>query len=183
MDGSFDQPPCSEPSGDYIMTKFVCLAALAAAATIAATPATAVPVTGQAPTATARITKPLTLTRVDDMDFGSIAVTGTDTVTLDGATGVVTCGAVANMTCSGATKAAEYRVTGTNNQNVTVTMPDVSLDNGTDTLTLVLSGPGTVNLTNSGATGATFKLGGSILIDEDVSEGTYVGDLAVTVEY
>ena len=87
------------------------------------------------------------------------------------------------MQTSGATKAAEYKVTGTNNQDVSVTMPDVSLSNGTDTLTLVLSGPSTVNLTNSGSTGANFKLGGSIDIDEGVSEGTYIGDLAVTVEY
>jgi hypothetical protein len=165
------------------MTKFVRLAALAAAATIAATPAFAVPVTGQAPSATARISKPLTLTRVDDMDFGTILVTGSDTITLNAATGIVACGAVANMTCSGATKAAEYKVTGTNNQDVSVTMPDVSLSNGTDTLTLVLSGPSTVNLTSSGANGTTFKLGGSIDINEDVSEGTYVGDLAVTVNY
>jgi len=168
------------------MTKFVRLAALAAAATIAATPAFAVPVTGPAPSATARITKPLSLTRVDDMDFGTILVTGSDTVTLDAATGIVTCGAAANMTCSGSTKAAEYKVTGTNNQDVTVTKPNVTLDNtsgGTDQLTLVLSGPDTVNLTSSGANGTTFKLGGSIAIDENVDEGVYVGDLAVTVNY
>lgn len=165
------------------MKKFARMAALAATAIIVTTPAFAVPVTGQAPTATARISKPLTLTRVDDLDFGTVLVTGSDSISLDASTGVVTCGAVANMTCSGATKAAEYRVTGTNNQNVTITKPDVTLDNGTDQLTLVLSGPNTVNLTNSGATGATFTLGGSIAIDENVSEGTYVGDLAVTVEY
>ena len=167
------------------MTKFVRLAALAAATTLAATPAVAVPVTGlNIPvTATARITKPLTLTKIDDIDFGTIAVTGTDTVTLDEVSGNRVCGAAVNQVCSGAFKFAEYRVTGTNNQDVTITKPDVSLSNGTDNLTLVLTGLDTINLTNSGVTGATFKLGGSILIDEDVSEGTYTGNLAVTVEY
>lgn len=165
------------------MTKFVRLAALAAAATIAATPAHAVPVSGQAPTATARIQKPLSLTRVDDLDFGTILVQGSDTISIDHATGTLSCGAPANLTCSGVTKRAQYRVTGTNNQDVTVTMPDVSLSNGTDSLTLVLNGPATVNLTNSGSTGTVFNIGGSIAIDEDVSEGTYTGDLAVTVEY
>ena len=62
-------------------------------------------------------------------------------------------------------------------------MPDVTLSNGTDSLTLVLNGPATVNLTNSGSTGTVFNIGGSIAIDEDVSEGTYTGELAVTVEY
>ena len=166
------------------MTKFVRLAALAAAATLVATPAFAAPVSASPKAkASARIVKPLTLTAQRNLDFGTILVTGSDTITLNAATGIVACGAVANMTCSGATKAAEYKVTGTNNQDVSVTMPDVSLSNGTDTLTLVLSGPSTVNLTSSGANGTTFKLGGSIDINEDVSEGTYVGDLAVTVNY
>lgn len=165
------------------MTKFVRLAALAAVATIAATPAFAVPVTGPAPTATARIQKPLTLTRVDDLDFGTILVQGSDTISIDNVTGTLSCGAPANLTCSGATKRAQYRVTGANNNNVTVVTPDVTLSNGTDSLTLVLSAPGTVNLTNSGSTGAVFNVGGSIFIDEAVSEGTYTGTLAVTVNY
>ena len=159
------------------------LAALAAAVTVIATPALAVPVSNGPVTATARITKPLTLTRLDDIDFGTILVQGSDTISIDYTNGNLDCGAPANLTCSGATKRAQYRVTGTNNQDVTVTMPDVTLSNGTDNLTLVLAGPGTVNLTNSGSTGNTFYVGGSIAISESVSEGTYTGDLAVTVEY
>ncbi|HEU0310287.1 MAG TPA: DUF4402 domain-containing protein [Sphingomicrobium sp.] len=160
------------------------LAALAAAATIVATPAAAqVSVSNGPVTATARITKPLTLTRLDDIDFGEIIVQGSDTVSIDYTNGNLSCGAPANLTCQGATKRAQYRVTGTNNQDVTVTMPDVTLSNGTDNLTLVLAGPGTVNLTNSGSVGETFYIGGSIAIDETVSEGTYTGQLAVTVEY
>lgn len=166
------------------MSKFVRLAALAAAATIAATPAAAqVSVSNGPVTATARIQKPLTLTRVDDIDFGTILVQGSDTVSLDPATAALTCGAPANLTCSGATKVAQYRVTGTNNQDVIVTKPDVTLSNGTDSLTLVLAGPATVNLTSSGSVGTLFNIGGSIFIDENVSEGTYTGNLAVTVEY
>jgi len=168
------------------MTKFVRLAALAVATTLAATPAFAVPVNNGPVTATARIQKPLTLAKLtptSDLDFGTIIVTGTDTVRLDPVAQTRVCGAVANQTCQGAFTFAEYRVTGTNNQNVTVTKPDVSLSNGTDTLNLVLEGPNTVNLTNSGSTGATFRIGGQIAINEDVSEGTYTGDLAITVEY
>lgn len=168
------------------MTKFVRLAALAAAATIAATPAFAVPVSNGPVTATARVTKPLTLTKLtptSDLDFGEIIVTGTDTVKLNYVSGLRECGAAANQTCQGAISFAEYRVTGTNNQDVTITKPNVNLSNGTDNLTLVLEGLDTINLTNSGSTGATFRIGGSILIDEDVSEGIYTGQLAITVEY
>ncbi|HXG81993.1 MAG TPA: DUF4402 domain-containing protein [Sphingomicrobium sp.] len=166
------------------MTKFIRLAALAAAATVTATPAFAQVAVSNGPvTATARIQKPLTLTRLDDLDFGTILVQGSDTISIPYDTGVLDCGAAANLTCSGATKRAQYRVTGTNNQDVTIVAPDVTLSNGTDNLTLVLSAPASVNLTNSGSTGTTFNVGGSIFIDEDVSEGTYTGNLAVTVEY
>ncbi|HET9335293.1 MAG TPA: DUF4402 domain-containing protein [Sphingomicrobium sp.] len=169
------------------MTKFVRLAALAAAATIAATPAFAVPVSGQAPTATARITKPLTLTRVDDLDFGEIIVQGSDTVEIEYDTGTRNCGDPANLTCQGAHKRAEYHVTGTNNQDVTIVTPDVVLSHSnpavTDTLTVVLQSLSTVNLTNSGTNGTNFYVGGSIDINEDVAEGTYEGTLAVTVNY
>jgi spore coat protein U-like protein len=169
------------------MTKFVRLAALAAAATIAATPAYAVPVTGQAPTATARITKPLELTRIDDLDFGSVAVTGSDTITIDHDDGSRDCGDPANLSCSGTWKRAEFKVTGSNNQDVTIVTPDVTLAHInpaiTDTLDLRLTSLGTVNLTSSGSNGTTFYVGGEVDIDEDAAEGTYVGTLAVTVNY
>jgi len=168
------------------MTKFVRLAALAAAATIAATPAAAqVSVSNGPVTATARITKPLTLSKVagGDLDFGTIIVTASDTVTLTNLN-ALTCGVtVGNLSCSGATTVAEYKVTGTNNNTVNISKPDVTLSNGTDTMTLVLNGPSSVPLANSGAAGVNFALGGSIFIDEAKSPGTYTGNLAVTVQY
>jgi hypothetical protein len=168
------------------MTKFVRLAALAAATTIVATPVAAapVPVSNGPVTATARITKPLTLEKVSDMDFGSIAVQDAGTATMNVATGAVTC--TANLTCTGATTAAEYKVKGTNNQVVQITKPNVTLTN-TDTsgttMTLVLAGPTTYQIPNAGTTGGNFTLGGSIAVAASQRDGTYVGNLAVTVEY
>ena len=167
------------------MTKFVRMAALAAAATITATPAFAAPVsvTGGPVTATARIVKPLVLEKVADMEFGTITVQDAGTATMDTA-GAVLCSA--NLTCTGATTAAEYKVKGTNNQVVQITKPDVTLTNtdlsGT-TLTLVLAGPNTYTIPNAGATGGNFTLGGSIAVAASQRDGIYVGDLAVTVEY
>ena len=166
------------------MTKFVRLAALAAAATIAV-PAVAAPtpVSNGPVTATARIIKPLTLTKVGDMDFGTIVVQDAGTVTMDTA-GAVTC--TANLTCSGTTTAASYHVTGTNNQTVQITKPGVTLtntDSSGTTLSLTLTGPTSVLLPSSGASGADFSLGGTIAVAASQREGTYVGDLAVTVDY
>ena len=161
------------------------LAASVAALTLTSTPAIAAP-TGATPPATARarIVKPLTLEAQQNLDFGDIVVWGTGTASMDGA-GNITCTAT-NLVCAATGTAAEYKVTGTNNQIVYITAPDVTLTNtvnpGTP-LTLVLSAPASVTLPNSGSNGVNFNVGGSIAIDQATNEGVYNGNLAVTVDY
>lgn len=159
-----------------------------AALTMSATAALAVP-PNQNSTATARIVKPLTLTYVRDLDLGTIVLSGTGS--WSGATvgisraGVFTC-TNANVTCSGATQTAQYRVTGTNNQTVTVNSPNITLTNqndGTSTLLLTIDNPGTVNLSNSGAAGLVIDLGGQISLASTTPDGTYRGTFNVTVNY
>jgi hypothetical protein len=132
----------------------------------------------------ATIVKPLTLKKVSDMDFGSIVVQDNGTASLSNA-GALTC--PATLTCASTGTPAEYTVTGTNNQVVFITKPNVTLNNLTDTtapsLTLVLTGPTQVTLPNSGVTGMNFKLGGDLAILATTKEGVYQGDLAVTVNY
>jgi len=145
-----------------------------AAAQVAASP----PATGRV-----QIVKPLTLERIANLDFGTIVVQGDGTATLDTA-GNITC--TVDLTCSATGAPAEYKVTGTNNQQVTINKPNVTLTNtanpGTP-LTLVLSGPSSVTLPNSGTTGVNFKLGGSITIPSSTRGGLYTGDMTVTVQY
>ena len=162
------------------------LAATVAALTLSATQANAAPDAAATPaTAKATIVKPLTLTKVANMDFGSIIVQDNGTITLDNAGGIV---CSATLTCAATGTPAEYTVTGTNNQDVQITKPNVTLTNstnpGTD-LTLVLNGfgPTSVTLPNSGSTGINFKLGGQIAIPANVKDGVYTGDLNVTVNY
>ena len=166
------------------MNKALLRAAVAATA-LTATAANAAPtsVSNGPVQAHATIVKPLTLTKMSDLDFGSIVVQDNGTASMDTA-GNLTC--PATLTCSATGTPAQYKVTGTNNQVVQITKPDVTLTNvgnpGTP-LTLVLSGPATVTLPNSGATGTTFNLGGSMAISASTKDGTYVGDLNVTVNY
>ena len=164
-------------------------AAIAAAvAAFAATSASAAPVSvSNGPVqAHATIVKPLTLVKQSDLNFGSIIVWGAGTATIDTA-GNISCTAT-NLVCGANGTPAEYKVTGTNNQVVTITKPDVTMTNsanpGTD-LTLVLNGygPDDVTLPNSGSTGINFKLGGAISIPANVKDGVYTGDLNVTVNY
>lgn len=171
------------------MTKFVRLAALAAAATIAATPAVAAPVgvTGAAPTGSARIVKPLTLTRVRDLNFGTLivgTVAGTQTVNISDAGALSGC--ANGVTCMGgaSVQSARYNVTGSNNQLVNIAASNVTLLSGANTLTFVPNwATSTVTLTSSGAPGNNFDLGGSITVDTATPEGLYSGDLVVTVDY
>jgi hypothetical protein len=136
----------------------------------------------------ASVVKPLILTWLQDLDLGSIVLgPGTwsgATVSLSRA-GVFSC-TNANVTCSGATKVAQYNVSGSNNQVVHITAPNVTLVNQGDAsqrLTLVVDSPGAVTLTNSGPPGSNFSLGGSISVNSSTVGGTYSGTFNVTVDY
>jgi hypothetical protein len=161
------------------------LTATAAALTLIAAPAVAAPtsVSNGPVQAHATIVKPLTLTKLSDMDFGSIVVQDNGTAVMDTA-GALTC--PATLTCAATGTPAQYQVTGTNNQVVFITAPNVTLTNAANPgtpLTLTLSGPASVTLPNSGSTGTSFSLGGSLPIAASTKDGTYVGDLNVTVNY
>jgi hypothetical protein len=171
------------------MKKILGTTAAVAALALTATPAFAAPVQpDKQATATARIIKPLTLTWVQDLDFGSITLVDsgptTVTVALDGSR---TCPGTA-VTCSGASSAAKYKVVGTNNQVVKINTGNVSLVNQTDAtktllMTVITPAGSQINLGNSGQAGTEFALGGSIPVAGTTMEGTYIGTFAVTVEY
>jgi len=165
------------------MKNFVRLAALAAATAAVATPAFAQVVPGNGPAqARATIVKPLTLTRVAHLDFGSIVVWGDGTVSMNQA-GTLTCTA-ATLVCAASGTPAEFTVTGTNNRIVQVNASNSTISNGTDTLNFTVNAPATVTLPNSGVgNGINFKVGGSIGVFETSSPGLYSGDMNVTVQY
>jgi hypothetical protein len=162
------------------------------AGTFAATALTAKPALAVSPnqnaTGTARIVKPLTLSWVRDLDLGTIVLSGAGTWS-GASVGISRTGSFSctntNVTCTGASQTAQYRVTGTNNQVVTINAPNVVLTepvSGT-TLTMTVDNPGTVNLGNSGSVGLVFDLGGTITVASTTPEGTYSGTFNVTVNY
>jgi hypothetical protein len=181
-------------SGDKTMQKFLRMTALAATATaiaLSATPAAAAPVgpADRNATATARIVKPLTLNWVQDLNLGTVLLSGagawSGAVVSIAHDGTFSC-ASTNVVCSGTTQVARYRVTGTNRQQVTITAPNVTLtnaNNAAQTLVMAVSNPGTVTLPNAGNTGIEFPLGGSITVDSTTGDGVYTGNFNVTVDY
>ena len=89
-------------------------------------------------------------------------------------------------TLSGATATARYKVTGTNKQVITVSVPDTILTNQSDptrTLTMVADTPTSITLTSSGEPGITWDIGGAITLSSTTADGTYTGTMNVTVDY
>lgn len=145
-----------------------------------------------AATAVAQVTangvKPLLLTKLTDLDLGSVTlgpgVWSGATISLSQA-GALTC-ANANVTCTGATAVASYNIQGSKQQAVQISAPNVTLVNTSDstqTLTLVTDAPASIVLANSGFPGSDISIGGSVTINSTTAAGTYVGTFNVTVDY
>ena len=169
------------------MNKSIATVSAFAAMIAASSPAAAVSPATQA-TANAKIYKPLTISKVQNLDFGVIVLTGAsfagEVVSMSQA-GVVTCGSSPGvlLTCSGAPQAAKYHLVGTNNAIVTVTSPGFNLT-GPGTLAFTSNAPATVNLGASGSsTGVDFSIGGSITLASTTPDGVYSGTFAVTADY
>lgn len=150
-----------------------------------ASPAAAVSPATQA-TANAKIYKPLTISKVQNLDFGVIVLgSGSwsgEVVSISQA-GALTCGGGTNLTCSGSPQAAKYHLVGTNNATVTVSSPGFNLT-GPGTLAFTPNAPATVNLGATGSTtGVDFSIGGSITLASTTPDGVYSGTFAVTADY
>lgn len=159
------------------------LVAAAVATTLSAMPASA---QSTQASASASIRKPLILSRVADLNFGTILLSGSGTfssVVSVAQDGTFTCPA-ASFTCSGTTSPAVYNASG-NRGSVTVTAdPTLTLTNALgETLSMAVSAPTTVNLTNSGFPGTNFGIGGSLTLTNDTKDGVYSGSFNVTVNY
>jgi hypothetical protein len=136
----------------------------------------------------AKVAKPLTLTRVQDLDLGRVILgpgTWSAAAVSISRDGVFVCNNP-NVTCTGTPKVATFNMTGSNNQVVKVIAPTVTLTNQGDpsqTLTLVLDSPAMVTMETSGNKGQDFSIGGSMSLSSTTPGGLYTGTINVTVDY
>ena len=179
--------------GIISMNKFLrmtSLAATVAALTLTASEALAAPVSATSDaSARARVIRPLQLTSTQNLDLGTIVLSGAGTYSATVAIdrdGVFDCdgGSSTNVTCSGTVQEAIYNVRGTNNQVLTIASAPVTL-NGSNggSLTLTPDHDATVTLTSSGVPGDDFGVGGSITVTDATVDGVYTGTFAVTADY
>jgi hypothetical protein len=152
---------------------------------LAAMIATAVPASAATVTAvtSANVIKPVSLSKLQDMDFGTLTFagfTGTRTIVLS-RLGAITC--AADIVCSGVPKQARFNVQGTNNNTVLFTYSGGTLSNGIDSIPFTPNGQGSMAVTNSGAPGTNFDVGGSLTISPTLVGGTYSGTMTITADY
>ena len=170
------------------MKKFLVIASALAATALTATAAQAVPATANA-TGQVIIATPLTITSTANFDLGTVVLSGpsgfSTTVGID-QSNALTCPAAA-VTCSGTTSVAQYSIVGTPGATVSITVPDVTLNNGTvgEDLTLSVDAPTSLLLTSAAATatGEVFSIGGSIDLSSSTPEGVYTGLFNVSADY
>ena len=133
--------------------------------------------------ANANVVKALTFISKQDLDFGTVmpAASGTTTVSMSQA-GAISCPATA--TCTGAARPAIFNVQGSNKGvvQIFVAPSDLVSSSNSTRIRFTPTAPSTVTLTNSGAPGTDFNIGGSIAIPS-TADGTYIGNIEVTADY
>ena len=97
-----------------------------------------------------KVVKPLKLTKLQDLDFGTVTLDGTtgraDDQHQPGRRGHLPRGAGLRRRA----EAARFNVQGTNRAVVIITVPNVTLSNGSDTIPFTARCPGDDHLPNSG---------------------------------
>ena len=171
------------------MTKFLTKAVLAASVALLATPALAAPAGNSNFDAKAKIVKPVTLTKVTDLDFGSTTMRPTltsATVTVGDATGsVAVCSNTTMLTCSGGFPASFNLSSGVQGQTVQISFdtPPTSLlhSNGTSTVAFALDAVENVVLDATGA--GKFNVGGTITVVSATADGEYSANVKIVANY
>jgi hypothetical protein len=141
----------------------------------------------QSASVTAQVVKPLTLTALQDLNLGTVALgSGSWSGASVGISraGVFTCSL--RVICTGTAQVEQFNVTGTNKMVVLISAPNVTLvnqNNSTQTLSLIVDSPGQVTLPNAGQQGVNFNVGGSLTLSSTTVGGTYRGTIDVTVNY
>lgn len=164
-------------------------AAAVTAALMAATPAFAAPLSvASPPTGRALILIPLTLTKVQDLHFGSIIPDGSSpvTVTLDPSTGNRTSSHPASLFAADPGTSGVFAGAGTPGQQVIMALtPPTSLSDGNGNsltvVTMLLDGPNTRTIQPNYA--FFVRVGGVIQVPANAPDGLYSATYNLTADY
>ncbi len=169
------------------MTNFQLRVAALAVALLGTTPAFAQ--TSGPMTSKALLLKPLTLTKLSDLDFGTIIPSGSgDLVTINADTGARS-SASAGLVTTDPGDRAQFASSGLNNQSVVLQLsPAADLSDGAGNALSVTR----LNLDQGGKALRTLTpesqvffvgIGGQVFVRSDQEEGTYSGTFTLTADY
>lgn len=173
------------------MGRFTFLRSAALLALVVPTAASALPVESFLPdknaTGTANIILPVTVAKLNDMDFGCITVTTAGTAILDSTTGAVTTtGGVLFAGCL--PHAAQFAAVSPSKTVVQIKLPNkgttLTRVGGTETMTLdtwTMNGTQTRNVVAHEE--LAFQVGATLHVNANQTEGTYTGTFDVTLNY
>jgi hypothetical protein len=140
--------------------------------------------------AKAVIVKPVTITKVKDLDFGTTVMNSSLTsakVTVGDATGsVAVCSDTAMLTCSGGFPASFNLTAGVRLQTVQISfdVPPTQLNHTTITgasVPFALDAVENVTLDTNGE--GSFNVGGEITVASSTADGTYTGTVNIVANY
>ncbi len=170
------------------MTKFLTKAALAATVLVFASPVLAAQAGKGDFKAKTKIVKPVTLTKVTDLDFGTTTMNPTlttATVTVADGTGATAVCSSAQLTCSGGFPASFTLSSGVQGQTVLISFdnPPTTLlhTNGTNTVGFSLDAVENVLLDSTGA--GKFNVGGTITVVSATADGDYNATVNIVANY
>lgn len=167
---------------------------------LAALPAPAAAQETESATASVTLIEPLTLTKLRDMDFGSVFTDGAGGTVIMTPSHVATCTPSATMGHSGACQSAEFAGYGQSGRQIRVKLPggnritlagpgapieltDMTVD-GTPEVTRTGQGKGFVKYRIDELDGGfSFRVGGTITIAAGQAPGVYTASFEVRVEY
>ncbi len=180
-------------AGNLIMRSKICLAALAATAATAAFASPSFAQTAASDTAQARglVLQPLSLARVDDLDFGTVlASTTADTVTVNADTGLRSLGGSGGITLVATNPGKRGVFTGAGTPGVVVNItltPPVSgvLVSGGNSIAAALVLDQSGSTSRAIGTQGTFNVGvgGTFSIAANQPSGLYAADFELTANY
>lgn len=164
------------------------LAATVATGLFAAPALAAAPATGKF-NATAKIVKPVTMARVDDLDFGTttmLAALDTATVTVAASTGALAkCSDTTKLSCSGGKPALFNLSGGVGGQTIQISYTnEPTVLTHTDGLTTVGLDLATVSNIQLAADGTgSFHVGGEITVKDTTIDGVYSSVVNIEANY
>lgn len=166
--------------------KFLALSSVAAMGLVATgAQAQAAPSSSANSTAKAKVLKPMTIVKTNDLNFGTVVVNGAGSVSVPAdVAGVAACGT--NLVCqTGTSSSATFTVSGTKNENFIVTMPTtVSMTGPGAAIPVALVNNTTANKAVLSSTGSyALNVGGSFSVPADQVGGDYTGSYTVAVSY